>query len=341
MPAACGPSPDSRATPPPVRSPIGSKDGEFLYGLSSSGVTRFARDPLTGRLTYKGCITGDTFSGPSGSGACSEIPSAAPYGSDSGLADPTSLAISPDGEWLYVGGASTIARFARDPAMGALVYRGCITGNSGSGPAGSGACLPIHGLFAVYLAMNPDGRFLYAAGSTGISTLVRDRTTGVLSFRGCITGDIENGPSGSVGCSEIPSASRHGALSGVRYINAVTMSPDGNSIYTAADRDAAVARFAPAPQTRITSAPRREIRKRRAAFKFRSGEPSTFECKLKGRHVRSKLSHWRRCGSESLGRRGKRRYRHLRPGQKVFRVRATNAAGTTDPTPAKRRWRVK
>jgi hypothetical protein len=59
----------------------------------------FARNPVTGSLAYEGCITGSKPAGPSGSGACAEIPSATNdgYGLDSGLGALRSVEVSPTG----------------------------------------------------------------------------------------------------------------------------------------------------------------------------------------------------------------------------------------------------
>lgn len=81
------------------------------------------------------------------------------------------------------------------------------------------------------------------------------------------------------------------------------------------------------PGTRIASGPRGTTRRRRATFRFASTEPgSTFRCKLDRKP-------WRSCRSP-------RTYGHLRDGRHVFRVKATDAAGNVDPSPAKRHWRV-
>ena len=96
--------------------------------------------------------------------------------------------------------------------------------------------------------------------------------------------------------------------------------------------DAFVARLAPPdtdpPETTITKGPKRKTEKRGAKFRFTSDESgSSFECK-RGKQA------FKPCTSP-------RRYKRLKPGKHSFRVRATDRAGNTDTTPAKRKWRVK
>ena len=79
--------------------------------------------------------------------------------------------------------------------------------------------------------------------------------------------------------------------------------------------------------TVISKAPKPKTEHRRAKLLFAATESdATFECKLDRRPFRA-------CGSP-------RRLRGLRTGRHVFKVRAVDAAGVADPTPAKRRWRV-
>jgi hypothetical protein len=82
-----------------------------------------------------------------------------------------------------------------------------------------------------------------------------------------------------------------------------------------------------APNTRIVAGPPRKTRSRQARFRFRSTEPgATFRCKLdKGR--------FRPCSSP--------RKIKVRPGRHTLKVRAKDAAGNVDPTPASRTWTVK
>jgi hypothetical protein len=80
-----------------------------------------------------------------------------------------------------------------------------------------------------------------------------------------------------------------------------------------------------APETKITKA---KVRGRSAKFRFSApgvADPS-FECRLDKKP-------FRRCESP-------RRYRRLKPGKHVFRVRAVAADGLRDPTPALRRFRI-
>lgn len=82
------------------------------------------------------------------------------------------------------------------------------------------------------------------------------------------------------------------------------------------------------PQTKIKSGPSGKTDSRKAKFKFASSESgSRFQCKLDGKA-------WGSCRSPKT-------YKRLKPGKHTFRVRATDGAGNTDPSPAKRSWRVK
>lgn len=60
--------------------------------------------------------------------------------------------------------------------------------------------------------------------------------------------------------------------------------------------------------------------------------PATFQCALKG--AKPELREFTDCGET------KAKYKRLKPGKKKFRVRAIDAAGNVDPTPAKAKWKV-
>lgn len=81
------------------------------------------------------------------------------------------------------------------------------------------------------------------------------------------------------------------------------------------------------PATSIKSGPSGKTRSHKATFRFKSSEAgSTFQCKLDGKA-------WKSCRSPKA-------YKGLKDGRHTFRVRARDAAGNVDSTPAKRAWRV-
>ena len=86
------------------------------------------------------------------------------------------------------------------------------------------------------------------------------------------------------------------------------------------------------PGTEITSGPPKSTRKTKATLKFAGTDNVTapagleFECKLDGKPFKP-------CDSPKT-------YARLKLGRHTFQVRATDASGNTDRTPAKKRWKV-
>ncbi|HEX2127753.1 MAG TPA: hypothetical protein VHF58_00895 [Solirubrobacterales bacterium] len=88
-----------------------------------------------------------------------------------------------------------------------------------------------------------------------------------------------------------------------------------------------------APETTLTKDIKRS-KTGKARFRFTSDEAgASFECRLKGPDLKRKLRRFRECDSP-------RRYKNLDEGRFKFVVRAIDAAGNVDPTPAKDRFRV-
>ncbi len=103
--------------------------------------------------------------------------------------------------------------------------------------------------------------------------------------------------------------------------------PNGNTDPTPASRTFTVAIDSTAPDTVIDSGPSGTITTNSAAFAFHASEPgATFECKLDGGGFAS-------CSSP-------RTLSALANGAHSFAVRATDAAGNVDPTPATRGFTV-
>ncbi|HEX3256084.1 MAG TPA: sigma-70 family RNA polymerase sigma factor [Gaiellaceae bacterium] len=79
------------------------------------------------------------------------------------------------------------------------------------------------------------------------------------------------------------------------------------------------------PETTITSGPKR-YGTAKATFEFSASERATLQCSLDGAAFAACVS--------------PKSYPHLNRGRHSFRVRAVDAAGNIDPTPAQRKWQV-
>lgn len=182
-----------------------SPDDMHIYTASSTddAVTGFARNAVNGNLSIIEIHKDD----------------GQPGGLIHGLRDAKRLAISPDGKHIYVPstGDDAIVVFSRNATTGALTYVQTIEDDVDG----------IDGLNGVYsLVVSNDNNYLYSAGSTddAISVFSRNTSTGQLTFVEMIKDDV-NGVEG---------------LNGVRDI---TISDDGNFVYSAASQDDAITVF--------------------------------------------------------------------------------------------------
>ncbi len=135
-----------------------------------------------------------------------------------GIRDPFSVAVSPDGKHVYVGGEldGTLAVFARNATTGALTFVeqevngvGGVTGIS----------------FVVAVTVSPDGKHVYTASIDGaVAVFARNATSGALTF----------------GEAEIDGAA---GVDGLALARDVVVSPDGAHVYAAGLGDDAVAIF--------------------------------------------------------------------------------------------------
>jgi hypothetical protein len=146
----------------------------------------------------------------------------------------------------------------------------------------------------------------------------RDLTTGALTPQGC----IQDNDTGADACAQ--------SADGLDDSRSVAVSLDGRSVYSASSGDDAVVRFdrepdIDPPQTTIKG--RRKTAKPRPRFRLLSDEPlSTFECKVDKKK-------WKDCDTPF-------RTKRLGPGRHLLKARATDTAGNTDPTPAKKRFEI-
>jgi DNA-binding beta-propeller fold protein YncE len=206
-----------------------SPGGEDVYvlGQGTNSLVEFTRNPETGLLTERGCLSEE------GTECASR--------SAKGLNQPYGIAVSPDGENVYVVSFNdkAIAEFSRNVSTGELTQlpgqNNCITSSSKvrTGCETEGAL----GLEdAIGVAVSPDGKDVYvAAGGTegegAIAAFERDPSTGALaqlpSEEGCIsTTDTSCAPGVAIEGPED-----------------LVVSPDGRNVYANSSKDSAVLEF--------------------------------------------------------------------------------------------------
>jgi hypothetical protein len=129
------PGASANAVEAPISDPTAlaiTHDGRSVYvgsgNFTGSTIAEFARDPLTGVLSYQGCVSGSLASGP-GAAGCALLPSATGEGDGSGLEGVSGIAVSREGRRLYVTAAEdeSIVTFTRNPAGGALSFSSCVS----------------------------------------------------------------------------------------------------------------------------------------------------------------------------------------------------------------------
>jgi DNA-binding beta-propeller fold protein YncE len=195
-----------------------SPDGRNAYSVAiGGGLTEYGRNPATGALSVIGCITSST------------NPCASTNATDnvSILGQPTSLAISPNGQNVYVTAQThnAVVELEREPLTGLLTIMGegkaCVSGESGECEVSDAK-----GLSVPYgVAISPDEKSVYVTSVQGedMAELERSTTTGLLtpiSGHECIGAP-------DTGC---PEESAVGLFEPI----GVTVSPDGKNVYVAA-----------------------------------------------------------------------------------------------------------
>jgi sugar lactone lactonase YvrE len=190
--------------------------GANLYVIGDNALTTLAVAP-TGDLTGKGCLLSFASAG----GPCTAVPV---------LARPLDAVLPADGRGLIVlTDDENLLSFTRDPATGALSLQQCFRQFDDDpldpdDPAG--ACTMARWDEANAIAVSPDGRAAFVAGSEQITAYRRDPATGRLGELGCVSG------AGS-GC---------GPLRGATFPIAMAASADARNLYVA-NRDGGLIAF--------------------------------------------------------------------------------------------------
>jgi DNA-binding beta-propeller fold protein YncE len=163
-----------------------------------------------GSLSFGGCV----------SEPLSELCAGAGYG----LEQAVGVAVSPNGDNVYVAGAGGGAVSVLDRgADGSLTFSACIGGtDSGVDPQ----CSTSAGVLTPEaVAVSPDGKDVYVLDHGQIDVFAR-ASNGALSWSGCV-GDADQ-----TGCAA--TAPGH-TLYPYHYPGAIVVSPDGDEVYTATD----------------------------------------------------------------------------------------------------------
>ena len=183
---------------------------------------------------------------------------------------------------------------------------------------------------------------MIAPQDDAVARFAREAATGAITYAACITGEIETGPAGTNACSQIPSATPIGNNSGLDNPQSAAIGPDGSSFYAGAANDAGIARLlgrvAPGRARRHGAARHPDhgraeeedkTKKKKAKFEFTGTDAravASFQCKLDDDPFAA-------CTSPFEDK--------VKKGRHHFEVRAIDAAGNVDPTPASYDWKVK
>jgi DNA-binding beta-propeller fold protein YncE len=212
----CGVASPAALTDP--RSVAISPDGKSVYvaGFQPGAVSHFFAAPH-GQLTYDSCISND-----GSGGACAKAPG-------SPFTDASSIAVSPDGNSVYVTSpASNMVSTLAAASGGQLTYSGCISADGSDGLCTDAPGTSLDGVSNV--AVSPNGGSVYADSFTGQLVLhfFRSGAGGSASGSGGGTSGGGGGTSGTGASGSGGGASGSGggaSGSSARVLSALTVKP--------------------------------------------------------------------------------------------------------------------
>lgn len=189
--------------------------------LRDGGVVHFKRNRRSGALRYRGCIVDNDNHGDDNCGGRRA----------DGIREATSLGISPDGRFMYVGvingGSFGEFRLRRN---GQPRYRSCVEAPFRPAPCATTA----QGIGrSADFAFDSRGRSMYVSSGIGLQPFVRAPRSGILTERPCID-DVDAAPT-AISCQR--------TARGLLGASGLAMSPDDRFLYVAAANDNAVTVF--------------------------------------------------------------------------------------------------
>jgi DNA-binding beta-propeller fold protein YncE len=199
-----------------------SPDGRSAYSVAINGdLIEYARDPASGSLNVIGCVTAGTDECASGNVVQDAVE----------IAHPSAIAVSPDGENVYVTGTGkhAVVEFKRDAGTGLLTLldagKACVTEEA------TGECevKDAKGLNEPYgLTVSPDGENVYVTAVHGEALAEFARDT---SSEPEMHGVLEPLPDECIGgpTSGCPIETAIGMVEPI----GVVVSPDGKNVYVA------------------------------------------------------------------------------------------------------------
>ena len=196
-----------------------AEDDNSVYVTSpgDDSISRFTRGE-NGSLSYEECFADTAAAG------CT-VPV------NSALDGAFGVAVSPDNASVYVAAnvSDSLMRFSRDPTDGDIEYQSCFADTGADG-----CTVPANAVLneAFDVAVSPNSRSVYliAEADDSLSTFTRDPSNGGLTYEGCFA------HTSAAGCATPGDVVLDDVVG-------VTVSPDGESVYTTATIPDAVAHF--------------------------------------------------------------------------------------------------
>jgi DNA-binding beta-propeller fold protein YncE len=223
-----------------VSSLVISPDGRSLYAsadFTSGTVAVFSRNASSGALTQlpgaAGCLE------PGAENGCTPV---------RGLHGATDVAVSPDGDNVYVtsgfNGSAGVVALARDSSTGALAQ---LAGTDGCLNESDSTCIDTDTLVNAHgIVLSGDGRFAYAGSFDGaLVALARDPASGALAELSHPGGCLEAPQFASLPCTPARA---------IWQTSDLALSPDGKNVYASAGVSG-LSSFKRAPAERIADPP--------------------------------------------------------------------------------------